>query len=59
MEDMLESQELRRAVPGEGVPDLGMVNIFSEDSLLINAGLCDVCTGGVEGASFGGCTSPF
>jgi hypothetical protein len=56
---MLESQELRRAVPGEGVPDLGMVNIFSEDSLLINAGLCGVCGGGVGGASFGGCTSPF
>lgn len=59
MEDILESQELRRAVLGEVVPGLGMVNVFSEDSLLINAGLCDVCAGGVVGASFAGCTSPF
>jgi hypothetical protein len=59
LDDILESQELRRWVPGEGVPDLGIVNVFSEDSLLMNAGLCGVCAGGVDGASLGGCTSPF
>jgi hypothetical protein len=52
LDDILESQELRRVVPGEGEPDLGMVNIFSEDSLLANAGLCAICAGGVTGASF-------
>jgi hypothetical protein len=59
LEVKFESQELRRAVPGEGVPDLGMVKFFSDDSLLMNAGLCGVCAGGVAGASLGGCISPF
>ena len=52
-------QELRRAVPGEVIPDLGMVNVFSEDSLLTRAGFCDICVGGEEGISLGLWTSLF
>lgn len=59
LDDILDSQELRRAVPGEVIPDLGMVNVFSEDSLLTIAGLCDICASGEEGISFGLWISPF
>jgi hypothetical protein len=56
---MLESQEFRRVVLGEDVPDLGIVNNFSEDPLLFNPGRCGSCAGGVAGGSFGVCTPPF